>query len=80
MNPRLTLEHGRGHALRLRHRDGWLVKSGSFLASYADGVANYNVDAGRGPSSLGHVELEVTPISTRNEDGHVRELQVRGIS
>jgi len=39
------------------------------------------VDAGRGPSALGHVELEVTPYSGRvagNEQ--VRDLQIRGIA
>ena len=60
-NPRLSLE-GDSKApsgLRLRERQSWLIRSGSFLASYEDGVSNYNVDAARGPSSLGHVELEI---------------------
>lgn len=81
MNPRLMLEQAKGGGLRLKHRDGWLVKSGSFLAAYEDGVANYNVDSGRGPCSLGHVELEVTPISGRVAgDKQLRDLQIRGIS
>ena len=81
MNPRLTLEQNSKAGLRLRHRDGWLVKTGSFLAAYENGNANYNVDSGRGPCSLGHVELEVTPISGRRAgDEQFRELQIRGIS
>jgi len=80
MNPKLTIEQDK-NGLRLRHRDGWLVKTGSFLAAYEDGISNYNVDAGRGPSALGHVELEVTPISQRSKGGgNLRELQIRGIS
>ena len=81
INPRLTLEQDAKSGLRLKHRDGWLVKTGSFLAAYEDGVANYNVDAGRGPSSLGHVELEITPIDQSGPGGvKIRELQIRGIS
>jgi hypothetical protein len=80
MNPRLTLEQGHGKTLRLRHRDGWLVKSGSFLASYADGVANYNVDSGRGPCSLGHVELECTPVNSHVDGVLIRDVEIRGIS
>jgi predicted phosphodiesterase len=59
--PRLSLTSDRRDGLSLKTRQQWLVRSGSFLASYRDGESNYNVDAGRGPCSLGHVELIITP-------------------
>lgn len=60
--PRLYLHSSNQSGLSVRQRQQWLVRSGSFLASYENGVRNYNVDAGRGPCSLGHVELLITPI------------------
>lgn len=59
--PRLSLQHSAKKGLEVKSRQQWLVRSGSFLASYQDGESNYNVDAGRGPSSLGHVELIIIP-------------------
>lgn len=59
--PRLYLSNHSKAGLRVRQRQQWLVRSGSFLASYRDWETNYNVDAGRGPCSLGHVELIITP-------------------
>ena len=82
-NPRLSLEadHRTPSGLRLRERQGWLIKSGSFLAAYEDNVASYNVDAGRGPCSLGHAELEVRMTRHRAKpDVDVRTLEVRGIA
>lgn len=57
---RIFLQHAGQKGLEVRHRDVWNVRSGSFLASYRDGEVNYNVDACRGASSLGHVELHLT--------------------
>jgi len=61
MSPRLFLAHTAKAGLEVRHKEVWAVRSGSFLASYRDGETNYNVDAARGPCSLGHVELLITP-------------------
>lgn len=72
-NPRLSLERTRNKELRLKQRQSWLIRSGSFLKSYEDGHRSYNVDAARGPSSLGHVELEL-----KLNGQH--ELTVRGIA
>lgn len=78
-NPKLYLENYLGN-LRLKERQQWLIRSGSFLKSYEDGKVSYNVDAARGPCSLGHVELEIT-WRRRQSGGKVeRWLQVRGIS
>lgn len=79
-NPRLTLEQDAKNGLRLKERQSWLVRSGSFLAAYNDGQASYNADAGRGPCSLGHVELEVTLRESRVGALKTRALEVRGIS
>lgn len=75
-NPRLSLEQDRVNGLRLKSRQQWLIRSGSFLKSYEDGEVSYNVDSARGPCSLGHCELEVT---LRKSHADV-ELEVRGIS
>lgn len=60
--PRIYLDGlgGKSPGLVVRQREVWVVRSGSFLASYRDGEVNYNVDAGRLPSSLGHVEMLIT--------------------
>jgi hypothetical protein len=57
--PRLYLEHSARDGLKVRQRETWAVRSGSYLASYRDGESNYNVDACRPTSSLGHVEMLV---------------------
>lgn len=56
--PRIYLASTRT-GLKVRQRETWAVRSGSYLASYRDGEVNYNVDACRSPSSLGHVEMRV---------------------
>ncbi len=70
-----------GHGLRLKERQQWLLRTGSFLAAYVDGESSYNVDAGRGPSSLGHVELEITLNAPRDGAGYrVVDIEIRGIA
>jgi hypothetical protein len=58
--PRLFLRHNSHTGLKVCQREAWIVRSGSFLASYEDGQSNYNVDEARGPCSLGHVEILIT--------------------
>lgn len=57
--PRLFLDNTSRDGLKVRQRETWAVRSGSYLASYRDGEANYNVDSCRLPASLGHVEMRV---------------------
>ncbi len=74
--PRLFLHNSSAAGLRVRHRQQWIVRSGSYLASYEPGVSNYNVDAARGPCSLGHIELLIEmhePV-----DDHT-EIKIRAI-
>ena len=78
--PRMLLS-SHGTELHLRERQQWLLRTGSFLASYVEGVPSYNVDAGRGPSSLGHVELEITVKNSDVKDiGRKNEIEIRGIN
>jgi hypothetical protein len=78
--PRLFLSPARNGAMLVRQRQQWLVRSGSFLASYEDGKRNYNVDAARGPCSLGHVELLVTPARSAVGGRDENRLDIRGLA
>lgn len=76
--PRLRLSHSSRSGLKVEQRESWIIRSGSYLASYEDGVTNYNVDACRTPASLGHVELLITPHDTPNR-ATAPELEVRAL-
>lgn len=80
-SPRFSLGHDAKLGLKLNSRQAYLVRSGSFLHSYSDGEASYNVDSARGPCSVGHVELEMT-LRCRGgrEESKRLELAVRGIA
>ena len=78
--PRLFLDRNSKTGLKLKHRQQWLIRSGSFLASYEDGVSNYNVDAARGPCSLGHVELIINVDQSAKGRGEPAEITIRGLS
>ena len=77
--PKMRLDNDRG-LLSLDHRQQWLLRTGSFLKSYEDGKVSYNVDAARGPCSLGHVELELT-LKRKDTNGKPKYwFDIRGIS
>ena len=57
--PRLYLTNSSRDGLKVKQRETWAVRSGSYLKSFEPGVANYNVDSCRSPVSLGHVEMRV---------------------
>ena len=57
--PRLYLEHDARQGLKIKQRQCWSVRSGSYVVAYRDGEVNYNVDECRLPASLGHVEMRV---------------------
>lgn len=78
-NPKLHLEPTKV-GLLLKEKQQWLLRTGSFLKAYEDGVVSYNADAARGPCSLGHVELEFTPRRFRTNDASTLQLDVRGIA
>jgi len=61
-------------------RESWAIRSGSYLASFRAGESNYNIDACRMPSSLGHVELLIRFNRNRKGDengGSEVETQIR---
>lgn len=67
--------------LKLKERPRWLARTGSFLAAYEDGVSNYNVDAARGPCSLGWVEFDLCLRRNKTEGRDTMQLHVeRGIA
>lgn len=55
--PRLFLRNDSRDGLKVESREPIVIRSGSFLKSFENGKSNYNVDACRAPSSLGHVEV-----------------------
>lgn len=57
--PRLFLANSSRSGLTVEQREPIVLRSGSYLASFRNGEVNYNVDACRSPSSLGHVEILV---------------------
>lgn len=67
--PRIYLQHDSRSGYKIRQKEVWAVRSGSFLASYRPDEVNYNVDAARLPSSLGHVEMILTP----RHNGHQKD-------
>jgi predicted phosphodiesterase len=75
--PRLFLhcDHKTG-ALKVKQRESWAIRSGSYLASFRAGESNYNVDACRMPSSLGHVEVLIT-LHNRGDKEREVETQIR---
>lgn len=82
MNPILGLSDNRRGPLRVKERQRWIGRTGSYLKAYIDGEASYNVDAGRGPCSIGHIRFEITPYRCREaraEDGDRVDLRIRAI-
>lgn len=78
--PRLFLNSSDKNGLRIEQREPVVLRTGSFLASYQPGHVNYNVDACRPPSSLGHVEVEITLHRKRSNGADVVEVETRTIS
>jgi predicted phosphodiesterase len=78
--PRILLENHSQGGLKVRHRDTWAVRSGSFLASYEDGVKNYNVDEARPPCSLGWVELLITVTRQQIKGERGSGIEIRSLT
>lgn len=78
--PRMTLQNNARKGLVLKQRQQWLIRSGSYLKAYENGEKSYNVDAARGPSSLGYCELEITFRRPIKRGKQSVELEVRGIA
>ena len=82
--PRLFLEKTSKGGLRVKHRETKIARTGSFLAAYEPGTRNYNVDAARGPCSLGHTEvlLSIRKQTKRECGGTTKEtwIETRGVA
>jgi predicted phosphodiesterase len=74
--PKLYLTHTKS-GLDVKSRQQWLVRSGSFLKSFGDGLPSYNVDACRGPCSIGWVELEIMPVF-KGKKSCLSDLDIHG--
>ena len=57
--PRMYLDNDSKLGLKIKQRECWAVRSGSYVAAYRPGETNYNVDACRLPASLGYIEMRV---------------------
>jgi hypothetical protein len=79
LNPILTLSSNRNGPLKVKERSRWAGRTGSYLKAYIDGEAGYNVDAGRGPCSLGHIRFDVTPTRTQKNGVEERSLHIRAV-
>lgn len=78
--PRLHLENNSVGGLKLRERETWVIRSGSYLASYRPGEVNYNVDSARMPASLGHIEMIVTLHQKSNTGRRTTEIEVHSVT
>jgi len=63
--------------LTVEQRETVVIRSGSYLASYQNNVVNYNVDACRMPSSLGHVEILINVKCTEPDRKKEVEIEMR---
>lgn len=79
LDPIIRLSKNNQGNMHVVEKQRWIGRTGSYLMAYVDGDASYNVDAGRGPCSLGHIQFELTP--NRYRDGHdILSVGVRGIA
>lgn len=77
--PRLFLKTTKA-GLDLESREPVILRTGSFLKSFEPNRSNYNVDACRPPSSLGHVELIVTVKRHRTVEEDSLNVEMRTLS
>ena len=79
LNPILTLNRSGSGSMQVKERSRWVGRTGSYLKAYVDGEANYNVDAGRGPCSLGHIRFDVTPTRVYKDGKENYSLSIRAV-
>jgi hypothetical protein len=64
-----------------QHRLGsecqWVGRTGSFQRGYVDGLPSYVTDMALNPSSLGHIEIELTLVKSVHTKKPV--VKIRGI-
>ncbi len=67
----LELSKGAGNNYKVRANDRIIGRAGSYLKSYEAGVRSYSVDAMYRPSSLGFLQVVITPFrNSKGPKGH----------
>ncbi len=79
LNPILTLSRNNNGQLHVKERQRWVGRTGSYLKAYVDGEANYNVDSGRGPCSLGHIQFILTPTRDCSGGREAYSVKIRAL-
>ncbi len=77
--PRLFLNHSSRGGLKVESRETYVVRSGSFLKSYAPGTVSYAVDGASSPCSLGHVELLINLRDKKVSGKREQVLEIRSL-
>jgi hypothetical protein len=77
LDPIIRLSRNQCGAMHVVEKQRWIGRTGSYLMAYVDGDSSYNVDAGRGPCSLGHIQFELTP-RRHSSDRDILSVGVRG--
>ena len=79
LNPILTLSRNNHGELHVKERQRWIGRTGSYLKAYVDGERGYNVDAGRGPCSLGHIQFQLTPTRDQSDGCDRMSVKIRAL-
>lgn len=79
----LEINKGRGDCWKVRSKDKVIGRAGSYLKSYEPGARSYSVDAMYRPSSLGFLQIIVTPYKkqygTRQNRTEERGFKLRAV-
>lgn len=73
---KLRIESDAQHGLRLRHRESWIGRTGSFLRGYVPGESNYVTDAALPPANLGWISFLLTPRRNRDDGSDTVTVEI----
>lgn len=74
----LEINKGRGDKYKIKSKDRIIGRAGSYLKSYEPGERSYSVDAMYRPSSLGFLQVVVTPFRKEQRNKIIRD-DTRGL-
>lgn len=63
--PSITIDHGQGDNWKIKENQRIIGRAGSYLKAYEPGKASYAVDAMYRPSTLGCLQIVLTPMRTQ---------------